>query len=119
MTSTRVDVRTLKHLSAEERALLARVKAAVLSVEPSAEVVLYGSRGDAESDADWDLLVLLDGRVDRRRMETVRDRIYDVEMDEETCPVLSTLVRSRDEWGTSLWRAMPLRQNVERDGVDL
>lgn len=52
-------------------------------------------------------------------METVRDRIYDVEMDEETCPVLSTLVRSRDEWGTSLWRAMPLRQNVERDGVDL
>ncbi len=39
-----------------------RIKAAVLAIEPEAEVLLFGSRarGDAREDSDWDVLVLLD-----------------------------------------------------------
>ncbi len=38
--------------------LLDQIKQAIHTVEPDAEIILYGShaRGDAYSDSDWDLL---------------------------------------------------------------
>lgn len=44
MSLTRATTPALAHLSPDERALLARVKAAVLAIEPGAEAILYGSR---------------------------------------------------------------------------
>lgn len=119
MPSTRVHRRTLRHLSLPDRQLLARVKRAVLSVEPRSEVTLYGSRarGDAMPDSDWDLLVLLDGPVDWRRTDTVSDKIYDVELREAGCPVLSTSVHSQDEWRSPPWQALPYHASAKREGV--
>jgi len=99
--------------------LLAQVKAAVLAVEPGAEVILYGSRarGDAEPDADWDLLVLLDGPVNADRITRTRHRVYEVEW--ETGEVLSTIVESRDAWNGPPTLDTPFHRNVEREGVVL
>jgi predicted nucleotidyltransferase len=48
------------------RAFLYRIREAIHDVEPSARVILYGSRarGDAQPESDWDILVLLDGPVE-------------------------------------------------------
>ena len=46
--------------------LLKQVKEAVWKIEPTAEVILYGSRarGDSTCESDWDFLVLVDGPVE-------------------------------------------------------
>jgi len=47
-------------------ALFNRVKNAVKQIEPSAEIILYGSRAreDFNEGSDWDFLILVDGIVD-------------------------------------------------------
>ncbi len=99
--------------------LLKRVKQTVLGIEPDAEVIIYGSRtrGEAGPESDWDFLVLLDGRVDYERIDTIRHRLYDIEW--ECGEVISCIVRSREEWDSPLYKDMPFHQNVEREGVVL
>ncbi len=99
--------------------LLRRVRMAVREIEPEAQIILYGSRarGDAAPDSDWDFLILLDGPVDHRRATAVRHRLYQVEWD---CgEVLSSIVRSRDEWNSTRYRLTPLHAEVEREGIPL
>jgi uncharacterized protein (UPF0332 family)/predicted nucleotidyltransferase len=106
-------------LPARDRALLDRIRDTVRAVEPGAEIILYGSRarGDAGPESDWDLLVLLDGPVDRRREGAVRDRLFDLGL--ETATVLSVMVHSQDEWSSPRRRAMPFYANVMYDGIVL
>lgn len=105
--------------SADPETLLLRAKRAILDVEPAAEVILYGSRSRAEArpDSDWDLLVLVEGPVDTGRSDAIRHSLYEVEW--ETGEVLCAVVRSRQDWESSLYRAMPFHNNVEREGIRL
>src|SRR5260370_30917322 len=109
------------HLDAGDRELLQRIKRVVNAAEPGARIILYGSRarGDSAADSDWDLLVLLDGPVDNKRADAVRDRIYELELSEGECPVLSTIVRGKEEWDSPQYSAMPLHANLEREGLEL
>ena len=99
--------------------LLERVKQAVHEVEPAADIVLYGShaRGDAHNESDWDFLILLDGVVDEARTDTIRHRLYDIEWD---CgEVLCSIVRSRQEWGSSLHQTTPFAHMLREQGIRL
>ncbi len=116
------DVRTLKQQPASESssdALRRRIRETIHAVEPGAQVILYGSRarGDALPDSDWDLLILVGGSVDHERKKPIWDRLYELELDIEEllCPV----VLSRQDWDSPLYRAMPFRQNVDREGFIL
>ena len=104
-----------KMINREE--LLKRVKSAVLELEPEAEVILYGSRakGTARSDSDWDFLILLPEPVDRVLEMNIKDRLYDIEL--ETDMVLSSIIRSKQEWLSVRYEVVPLRQEIERDGI--
>jgi predicted nucleotidyltransferase len=97
--------------------LLAQVKQTIHELEPTADIILYGSRarGDAHPESDWDFLILLDGVVDDARTDALRHRLYDLEW--ECGEVLSAIVRSRQEWDTPLCQVMPFAQVVRAQGI--
>jgi uncharacterized protein len=97
--------------------LLSKVKDAVLQLEPSAEVVLYGSRArdDFREYSDWDFLVLVDGPVDTARTDRIRRVLFEIEL--ETDQIISSIIRSRQEWNSPRYAVVPLHKNVEREGI--
>ena len=97
--------------------LLKRVKQAVHEVEPAADIVLYGSRarGNAHAESDWDFLILLDGEVDDARTDAIRHRLYDIEWDGGE--VLCSIVRSRQEWDSSLQQVTPFAKILREQGI--
>ena len=103
----------------ERAELLERVKRTILEIEPEATVVMYGSRarGDAGAESDWDFLILLPGRVGEARADAIRHRLYEIEW--ESDEVLTSIIRSRTEWDSPRYRAVPFHQNVQREGIVL
>ena len=99
--------------------LTERIKQAVHDMEPEAEIILYGSRsrGDATSESDWDILVLVDGSITDERTDRIRHRLYEVEW--ESGEVISSIIRSREEWNSDLYQAMPFHQRVQQEGIRL
>jgi predicted nucleotidyltransferase len=108
-----------RSIADQDRELLTRCRTAIKSIEPSAEVILYGSRarGDAEQESDYDFLILTDGEVTLKREDAFRRQLYPLEM--ETGAVFTVMLVSRGDWGSALYDAMPFYQNIERDGVML
>jgi predicted nucleotidyltransferase len=106
-------------LSVEDVALLSRVRKAISKVEPSAQVILYGSRarGDAGGESDYDLLIITDGEATLKREDLIRGEVFPIEL--ETGAVLTVILLSEHEWESSLYRAMPFCQNVRNEGVAL
>ena len=106
-------------MSSEERTLLTRCRESIRSLDPDAEVILYGSRarGTAQADSDYDLLILVNGAMDPQVEARFRQRLFPIEL--ETGKVLTIIAFSQSEWNTPLYRVMPFHQNVENDGVVL
>jgi predicted nucleotidyltransferase len=99
--------------------LLEQIRRAAREVEPSAEIILYGSRprGDAVAESDWDFPVLVDGPLSDERTDQIRHRLYEVEW--ESGEVISAIVRNREEWNSGIYRAMPFHQRVQQEGIRL
>ena len=99
--------------------LLQLVKKAIKEIEPDADIILYGSRstGRASAESDWDFLILVDGPVDFRRTDKIRHRLYEIEWDCDQ--VLCSVIRSREEWNSSLYKSMPFHKNVANEGIVL
>jgi uncharacterized protein len=106
-------------ITERDRVLLDRIRAAVHEVEPGARIILYGSRarGEAETDSDWDLLVLVDELATPARTSAVRRRLFELELETDT--ILSAQVESQGDWDSALFRAMPFHANVVEEGVEL
>jgi len=99
--------------------LIEQIRQAVHEVELEAEIILYGSRsrGDAVSESDWDLLILIDGPISDERTDRIRHRLYEIEW--ESGEVISSIVRNREEWNSDLYQAMPFHQRVQQEGIRL
>jgi predicted nucleotidyltransferase len=99
--------------------ILKKVKETVLKLEPSAEVILFGSRArnDFSQFSDWDFLVLVDGEIDTARADQIRHALYEIEWD--TGEVISTIVKSRQLWDSPGYRFVPLHKSIEREGIPL
>jgi predicted nucleotidyltransferase len=103
----------------QQGVLLSRVKQAIHEVEPEAAIILYGSRArkDSEVESDWDFLVLVEGSVNDQRVDAIRHRLYEIEWEGDE--VLCAVVRSRQEWQSPRYQAMPFYRNVECEGIPL
>jgi predicted nucleotidyltransferase len=101
----------------DKETLLKRVKTAIQDLVPGAEIILYGSRamGTARPDSDWDFLVLLPMPVSKTIEMKIKDCLYDIELETDT--VLSSIVRSKQEWFSDRYAVIPLRQQVEIYGI--
>ncbi|MHB0935050.1 MAG: nucleotidyltransferase domain-containing protein [Armatimonadota bacterium] len=103
----------------ERQNLLSRIKAAVLSVVPDAEVSLYGSRarGDERDDSDWDILILLPEKPTEEVKDSIHHRIYDIEL--ETGQLITSVYYSKHEWEREDRRQFPFRRNVRAEAKRL
>lgn len=103
--------------TASERELLERCREAVRGIEPTAELILYGShaRGDADIYSDYDLLVLVSRPLTPEMDQRIAFALYALERETDT--VLSVQVYERNQWESRLSRSTPFYANVEREGV--
>jgi predicted nucleotidyltransferase len=112
-------LRNSKTLADADKALLERCRAAVAQIDPSAELILYGSRarGEGRLDSDWDLLILLSENPDVEIKARIRRALYEVEW--STGEVISTVVRAREDWRQLVIKGSPFCANVQKEGVRL
>ena len=98
--------------------IVQRIKDTVKSLDPKAEIILYGSRarGDERIDSDWDVLVLTDYFVDLQTESRFRDKLYDLEL--ETGESFSIFVYSKNDWQTK-HRITPFYQSITSEGIRL
>lgn len=91
------------------------IKNTVKSVEPEAEVILFGSRarGDFRQDSDWDLLILSSNVVDSLAQDNFRNALFDLQIDYEAS--ISTFVYSKEYW-KKYKNYLPLFKNVLSEG---
>jgi predicted nucleotidyltransferase len=94
-----------------------KIKEAVISFDPEAEVYIYGSRarGDASPESDWDVMVITPHTVTPQLKRSIRHALYEIEW-EHGC-VISSIIRSRGEWNTTRMRMTPFYRNVTRNAV--
>ena len=112
-------LREAQNLAAEALLVLADCKRAIQEVLPGATVLLYGSlaRGAAGPESDWDILVLTPQPISATEEQKLREAVYAIELDQDV--VLSLLIYPRGEWDDPPHRAMPLHEQVGREGVRL
>jgi predicted nucleotidyltransferase len=100
------------------RELLQKAKAAVMAVEPEAELYLFGSRarGDHNEASDWDFLVLLLGRIDYERKSRVIDCLFELELQHDT--VFNIIIQNKEKWiKDEVLHVSPFYLNVESDKI--
>ncbi|HUO85496.1 MAG TPA: nucleotidyltransferase domain-containing protein [Thermoanaerobaculia bacterium] len=80
-------------------------------------MVLYGSkaRGTDDSESDIDLLLITTVPVSWRERRSITDSLFDLQIEREV--VISPLVISRDEWLNGVYQVLPIRREIDRDGV--
>ncbi len=98
--------------------ILSRIRETVTTLDPTAEVWLFGSRarGDAREDSDWDVLVLTDKNVDYNVEKQFIHEIYEVELDVEEA--ISVLVYNKLIWQEK-YSVTPLFNNIRNEGMRL
>ena len=103
-------------MKAKTRHISQLIRNTISSIDPKAEVILYGSRarGDERIDSDWDILILTDYSVNLQIERKFRDKLYDLEL--EIGEPFSIFTYSKNEW-QSKQRITPFYQNVVQEGI--
>jgi len=84
---------------------------------PVERVVLFGSkvRGDDDYESDIDLLVLTSHKLTCQERDEITSALFDLQLELEV--VISTLIVSTEEWEHGLYQVLPIRREIEREGV--
>lgn len=110
---------SIAHLTTSEKQILVACRELICGVDPNAKIILYGSRarGDAREDSDYDLLIVSDAPATLDNEDRFRRALYDIQLESGT--VITVILVNRADWETPLHKAMPLHQNITREGISL
>jgi uncharacterized protein len=80
------------------KAFLQQVKECVHSIDPQAEVYLFGSRarGQQRKNSDWDFLVLTGKKLDQQLEHAIWDKFTELEITSEQ--IINPVVQEKQEW---------------------
>jgi predicted nucleotidyltransferase len=100
----------------DKTAILLRIKNLVREIDPTADVILYGSRarGDEHPESDWDLLILVNSQSDLDYEMFFRHKLYEIEL--ELSEAFSVFVYNKNEWKSNHWMT-PMYQNIAKEGL--
>ena len=104
-------------MNSKEQHIISLIRERIRKKNPEAQVLLFGSRarGNATTNSDWDILILLNSvKVTRDIEKEYREELFEVEL--ETGEPISTFVFSKNEW-ESKHSVTPFYQNIKTDGI--
>jgi predicted nucleotidyltransferase len=93
-----------------------KIKESIAAIEPTARVVLFGSRArkDNTEHSDWDILVLLkQPQVSLKDEQRIRHSLFDVEL--ENGVAISTFVQPASIWNLPV-PPNPLMHKIKVEG---
>ncbi len=96
--------------------ILEKIKNTVHEVEPTANIILYGSRarGDNNPDSDWDILILVN---EKKITSSYEDKflipVYDLEL--ETNNIITPIIVEREKW-ENLHKITPFYHEIKKEG---
>jgi uncharacterized protein len=99
--------------------IIQNIKSLVRQKDPTAEVILYGSRarGDYSYSSDWDIIILINKtRVTNEIEDTFRDSIYDLEL--STGQIISIQIYPKNYWNNKMVNS-PIFLDIQKEGVRL
>jgi predicted nucleotidyltransferase len=106
-------------LSAKDRQAVEAAARILKEQFPVEEVILFGSkaRGDDTPESDIDLLVLTSRPLPWQERWHINDALYDVMLDHDV--IFGLIVEPTESWYDGVYQVLPIRGEVERDGVRL
>ena len=109
----------MANITAGEKQILEACRGLIHGIDQNAVIILFGSRarGDAAEDSDYDLLIVSDVPATLENEDRFRRALYDLQL--ETGAVITVILVNRADWETPLYKAMPLHQNITREGITL
>jgi len=98
---------------------LNKIKTTILQTSPDAQIFVFGSRarGTANTESDWDILILLPKeRINSKDESILTDPLYDLEL--ETGEVISPFIYSETEWNNR-YTVTPLYKQIQLEAKRL
>lgn len=97
--------------------VLKKISQVIHSIDPNAEVYLFGSRarGTNNSSSDFDILILLNVPKVTDQLENLfRDPLYNLEL--ESGKIISSFIYPKSYWDSVLSHS-PFYENISNEGV--
>jgi len=84
---------------------------------PVKDVILFGSkaRGDSDPESDIDLLLLTTKHLGWKERHQIVDALFDVELKHDV--VISIMVNTLHDWNYGICTALPIHEEINREGV--
>lgn len=98
---------------------LAGLKERLTSAYPVARLILFGSaaRGEMDVESDVDVLVLTARPLSWKERDAISDEVFKINLRHDTN--ISVLVVDLRNWEEGPISVMPIREEIEREGMEL